>query len=78
MGALQAQAGMTAEEYFASTPETKQHVELRSGEIVYFASPTAEHQNIVLGLVIILAVFMDVVRASMEAKRRRLAAAKSL
>lgn len=32
-------------------------------------------QNIVLGLVIILAVFMDVVRASMEAKRRRLAAA---
>lgn len=33
-------------------------------------------QNIVLGLVIILAVFMDVVRASMEAKRRRLAAAK--
>lgn len=33
-------------------------------------------QNIVLGLVIILAVLMDVVRASMEAKRRRLAAAK--
>ena len=32
-------------------------------------------QNIVLGLVIILAVFMDVVRAGMEAKRRRLAAA---
>lgn len=33
-------------------------------------------QNIVLGLVIILAVLMDVVRAQMEAKRRRLAAAK--
>ena len=33
-------------------------------------------QNIVLGLVIILAVLMDVIRASMEAKRRRLAAAK--
>lgn len=33
-------------------------------------------QNVVLGLVIILAVFMDVVRASMEAKRRRLAAGK--
>ena len=30
-------------------------------------------QNIVLGLVIILAVLMDVIRASMEAKRRRLA-----
>ena len=33
-------------------------------------------QNVVLGLVIILAVFMDVVRAGMEAKRRRLAAGK--
>ena len=33
-------------------------------------------QNVVLGLVIILAVFMDVVRASMEAKRRRLASGK--
>ena len=33
-------------------------------------------QNIVLGLVIILAVLMDVIRAQMEAKRRRLAAAK--
>ena len=33
-------------------------------------------QNIVLGLVIILAVLMDVVRAQMEAKRRRLAAGK--
>lgn len=32
-------------------------------------------QNIVLGLVIILAVFMDVVRASLEAKNRRMAAA---
>lgn len=30
-------------------------------------------QNVVLGLVIILAVFMDVVRANMEAKRRRMA-----
>ena len=33
-------------------------------------------QIIVLGLVIILAVLMDVIRAQMEAKRRRLAAAK--
>ena len=33
-------------------------------------------QNSVLGLVIILAVLMDVIRAQMEAKRRRLAAAK--
>lgn len=33
-------------------------------------------QNIVLGLVIILAVLMDVIRAQMDAKRRRLAAAK--
>ncbi|MBQ7263165.1 MAG: ABC transporter permease [Synergistaceae bacterium] len=33
-------------------------------------------QNIVLGLVIILAVLMDIVRANLEAKRRRLAAAK--
>ena len=32
-------------------------------------------QNIVLGLVIILAVFMDVVRAGLEAKNRRMAAA---
>ena len=32
-------------------------------------------QNIVLGLVIILAVFMDVVRAGVEAKNRRMAAA---
>lgn len=32
-------------------------------------------QNIVLGLVIILAVFMDVVRAGIEAKSRRQAAA---
>ena len=34
-------------------------------------------QNVVLGLVIILAVLMDVIRASTEAKRRRLAAAKN-
>ena len=33
-------------------------------------------QNIVLGLVIILAVLMDVIRAQMEGKRRRLAAGK--
>ena len=33
-------------------------------------------QNIVLGLLIILAVLMDVIRAQMEAKRRRLAAGK--
>lgn len=33
-------------------------------------------QNIVLGTVIILAVLMDVIRANMEAKRRRMAAAK--
>lgn len=33
-------------------------------------------QNIVLGLVIILAVLMDVIREQMEAKRRRLAAGK--
>lgn len=33
-------------------------------------------QNIVLGLVIILAVLMDVIRANMDAKRRRLATAK--
>lgn len=33
-------------------------------------------QNVVLGLVIILSVFMDVVREEREAKRRRLAAAK--
>ncbi len=33
-------------------------------------------QNIVLGLVIILAVLMDVIRAQMDAKRRRLAAGK--
>lgn len=33
-------------------------------------------QNIVLGLVIILAVLMDVIRGQMEAKRRRLAAGK--
>ncbi len=32
-------------------------------------------ENIVLGLVIILAVFMDVVRAGLEAKNRRMAAA---
>jgi len=32
-------------------------------------------ENIVLGLVIILAVFMDVVRAGVEAKNRRMAAA---
>lgn len=36
------------------------------------------HQNIVLGLVIILAVFMDVTRERMEAKARRMAAASSV
>lgn len=35
-------------------------------------------QNVVLGLVIILAVFMDVTRERMEAKARRLAAANSV
>ena len=33
-------------------------------------------QNVVLGLVIILAVLMDVIREQMEVKRRRLAAGK--
>ena len=34
-------------------------------------------QNVVLGLVIILAVFMDVTRERMEAKARRMAAANA-
>ena len=40
----------TADEYFALTPETNKHVELRDGEIVDFATPTPEHQNIAGGL----------------------------
>ncbi|MCR5730969.1 MAG: Uma2 family endonuclease [Ruminococcus sp.] len=40
---------ITAEEYF-KTPETNKHVELRNGEIIDFATPTPEHQDIVLGL----------------------------
>ena len=40
----------TAEEYFALTPESKQHIELRDGEIVYFAAPTQRHQEITLGI----------------------------
>ena len=37
----------TAEEYFALTPESNTHIELRDGEIVSFATPTVEHQDIV-------------------------------
>lgn len=40
----------TAEEFFNESPETKQHVELRDGEIIDFATPTIEHQDIVGGL----------------------------
>ena len=50
MGALQADARMNADEYLASVPETMQHRELRGGTVVSFASPSAEHQSIVLGL----------------------------
>ncbi len=38
---------------------------------------SSAHQNVVLGLVIILAVYMDVTRERMEAKARRMAAANS-
>ena len=40
---------MTAEEYF-KTPETNKHMELRDGEIVNFATPTPQHQDVVGGL----------------------------
>ena len=40
----------TAEEFFNESPETKQHVELRDGKIIDFATPTIEHQDIVGGL----------------------------
>lgn len=40
----------TAEEYFNETPEINQHTELRDGEIIDFATPTIEHQDIVGGL----------------------------
>ena len=43
---------MTAEEYFKKTPETNAHIELRNGEIVNFATPTVEHQDIVLGIAV--------------------------
>ena len=41
---------MTAEEYFKLAPETNAHMELRDGEIVDFATPTPEHQDIVGGM----------------------------
>lgn len=41
---------MTAEEYFSKIPDTNAHIELRDGEIVNFATPTVEHQDIVGGL----------------------------
>lgn len=40
---------MTAEEYF-KTPETNKHIELRDGVLIEFATPTPQHQDIVLGL----------------------------
>lgn len=40
---------MTAEEYFR-TPETNKHIELRDGVLIEFATPTPQHQDIVLGL----------------------------
>lgn len=40
----------TADEYFALTPETNEHVELRDGQIIDFATPTVLHQDIVGGL----------------------------
>lgn len=40
----------TADEYFARTPETNEHVELREGQIVDFATPNVLHQEIVGGL----------------------------
>ena len=40
----------TAEEYFAKTPESNKHIELRDGVIIEFESPTELHQDIVLGL----------------------------
>ena len=41
---------MTAEEFFKLAPETNTHMELRDGEIVDFATPTPEHQDIVGGM----------------------------
>ena len=40
----------TADEYFALTPDTNEHVELREGQIIDFATPTVLHQEIVGGL----------------------------
>ena len=40
----------TAEEYFALTPETNQHVELLNGQIVDYSAPSEIHQDIVLGI----------------------------
>ena len=40
----------TADEYFALTPESNQHTELREGEIVYLAAPTQQHQEIAGGV----------------------------
>ena len=41
---------MTAEEFFKLAPDTNTHMELRDGEIVDFATPTPEHQDIVGGM----------------------------
>lgn len=41
---------MTAEEYFKQTAETTQPTELLDGEVVALASPSAQHQDIALGL----------------------------
>lgn len=40
----------TAEEFFALTPETNQHVELFNGQIVDYSAPSVIHQDIVGGL----------------------------
>lgn len=40
----------TADEYFALTPDTNEHVELREGQIIDFATPTVLHHEIVGGL----------------------------
>lgn len=48
----------TAEEYFAETPESNRHIELRDGLIIEFESPTLEHQSILQGILFRIHYFL--------------------
>ena len=47
------------EDDFLALPESKEHIELVDGEIILSDAPSPAHQEVVIGLVVVLKVWAD-------------------